>query len=124
MSFSSRFRNYFKNWLGNKKKRPITKRSKAPKLLVEMLEERMVMSTLPPAVVGPQTFNLGNLTPNPGERPQSLNPTVAIDPLDPNKIVEVHATYFVPRNGATPHYILEGSYSLDAGRNWNYFSVG
>ncbi len=124
MSFSSHFRNYFGNFFDSKKRQPLARRPRKARLLVEMLEDRLVMSTLPGAVVGSSALNLESLTPLPGGpavRPNSVSPTVVIDPLDSTKIVEVHTTFRT--DFITPEWVLEGNFSTDAGRTWNFFTV-
>jgi len=153
MSFTSRFNRYFKNWLhGNKNAMPLRKRSKSTRLFVELLEDRTLLSTLPAAVVGSTAFNLETIAPaawgGASIRTQTTSPTVVVDPLDPTKIVEVHATFLssdlipgtnqpliygdqpgspsvtgVASISNVPQWVLEGSYSSDEGRTWTWFSV-
>ncbi len=111
MSFSSLLRSYVKSWLSRKKNQPIRTRRSSQRLVVEMLEERTVMSALPPAVVGSiaATMSTG---------PSNTSPTVVVDPLDPTKIVEVHATHPAANANA---WDVSGNYSTDQGRTWHAF---
>jgi subtilisin-like proprotein convertase family protein len=128
MSFSSRFRSYFTNLLYGKE-RPLlrrlhggltSRRSPRIRLLVEMLEDRTVLSTLPPAVVGSTALNLETLAGAAG-RANSIGPNVVVDPLDASKIVEVHTTFHT--NTVPQQWIVEGDFSRDEGRTWNFFTV-
>lgn len=67
-----------------------------PRLTVEALEERVVMSVLPPAVVSNQQPLAG-----------SFSPQVAIDPLNPQKLVAVAST----GGGTVINYSIDGGYS-------------
>ena len=93
-----------------------------------MLEDRTLLSTLPAAVVGNSALNFESLVPalpwgGPTIRTQATSPQVIIDPLDPNKIVEVHAVFLnsdlAPQTHTiiypdvlsgvnTPQWVLEG----------------
>ncbi len=116
MSFTSRFRNYFQNWLGkNKKDQPIRKRTSKAPLLVELLEDRTLLSTLPAAVTQPVATSLG----------AGLSPTVAVDPLDPMRIVEVQdveGSQTTTTAAGKPGSVT-GNYSTDEGRTWTAFTV-
>ena len=77
---------------------------------MELLEDRTVMSTLPIPVVGSTAQILTDGTAS-ANLPYNVSPTVAVDPLDPTKIVEVHATFV---NNASPKFWeLQGNYSND-----------
>ncbi|MCC6417524.1 MAG: proprotein convertase P-domain-containing protein [Gemmataceae bacterium] len=70
-----------------------------PRLTVEALEERVVMSVLPPAVVSnQQSLGIG------------VGPQVAIDPLNPQKIVAVASA----GAGTVINYSTDGGYSWGA----------
>src|SRR4051812_12124310 len=115
MSFSSRVGNYFRNWLG-KKAKTLTRHKRAP-LWVELLEDRTVMSTLPAATV--QDLALA-LSPT-ANRTTAIGPTLAVDPLDPHKIIEVHSVF---RTDLLPaRWVIEGAFSLDEGRTWSPTSL-
>jgi subtilisin-like proprotein convertase family protein len=119
MSFSSRFRVHFPQWLYGNKKRPLRRRPKKTRLLVELLEDRTVMSALPPAVVSTaSTIPVLSAT---GTNVQSVNPSVVIDPLNSNNLVEVHTTFHP--NANPQFWSLEGNYSTDAGKDWIPFTV-
>ncbi len=128
MSFSSQFRGYFKNWLYGKAKQPAAYRLQATRLAVELLEDRTLLSALPAAVVGNAALNFESLVPafpwgGPSIRTQATSPQVIVDPLDPNKIVEVHAVFLssdvipathitiyndVPEGVNAPQWVIEG----------------
>ncbi len=87
--------------LSQPRNRPFRQRKRdALRLHMEVLEERTLMSTLPAALVSNQTAV------GPG-----INPQVAIDPLNSQKMVVVAST------GA----LLTAYYSTDAGTTWNPF---
>src|SRR5262245_41541011 len=123
MSFSSRLRGYFQHWLYGKKKQPLRKRPKKTRLLIEMLEDRTVMSALPAAVVGPTALALAPTIPTAqnSSTPFNTSPTLAIDPLNPNNLVEVHTTFNSKAN--PPFWSLEGDYTTDRGQTWSPFIV-
>src|SRR5262249_8205497 len=99
------------NLLG-KKPQPLTRRHRRPPLWVELLEDRTVMSTLPAANVQDLALGLSPLA----NRSNAIGPTLAVDTLDPHKILAVDS---VLRTDLVPNrWVVEGAYSLDEGRTW------
>src|SRR5687768_8563184 len=85
-----------------RKRKPYT----PSRMELEILEERTLLSTLPQALVSDQTtIRIGttNL--------QGTTPSVAINPIDPQELVEVHV------NAAGT--LMVGSFSRDGGATWS-----
>ena len=86
-------------------------------LRVESLEDRVVPSALPPSVSSPVNVSppelRGSATFN------ELQPVIAINPLDPDKMVAVFVVH--AENAATTS--LGGLYSTNGGRSWDIFSI-
>ncbi|MCS7047074.1 MAG: hypothetical protein NZO58_12020, partial [Gemmataceae bacterium] len=91
-------------------------RRSTARLEVEALENRLVMSTLP----APTVTDLAQLDGVAASNPV-FGPQVAMDPLNPNTLVEVHG-WLGPGNvtGAANQINgqLWGNYSFDGGRTW------
>ena len=84
------------------RKRPL--RIHRTRLDAEQLEDRTVFSVLPPAIVtSPATIATSTLS--------GFSPSIAYDPINPQKLIEVHST------GA----FLVANYSTDGGQSWSSF---
>jgi subtilisin-like proprotein convertase family protein len=77
--------------------------SRSAKPHVQLLEDRTLLAVLPPAVVS-----------NPTSLANGISPQVVIDPVNPQKVVEVHTTI---TSG------LAGFYSTNAGQTWTSFAL-
>src|SRR5437870_3226190 len=123
------FSRSIRRWLGNNQqerlselRQPRKGRKKTPSSLrptFEVLEARTLMSVLPPPIVVGQT-DISQLLGN------ETTPTVAVDPLNPQKLVA--AFEFSPTNiPTTPHgdkdqtAFVEAAFSTDGGVSWTLF---
>src|SRR5262245_13459049 len=89
-------------------RRPITLEALEPRLAPATLQD-----VLPAAIVsGQQLLTLRQL-PN-GPLPANMNPQVAVDPVNPSTVFEVHSS------GTG----LSGFISTDSGSNWNAVPIG
>jgi subtilisin-like proprotein convertase family protein len=124
-------RSLAKRWMGGYSGRldaPRRKRRRSliagkTQLGVERLEDRTLLSVLPPPVVSNQQF-IDGAYPFPNTNPPTTptdyfsSPSVAIDPVNPNKAVAVFADFNVV-SGIT---FMSGSSTLDGGKTWLNFS--
>src|SRR5262245_25485970 len=129
MSFRS-FSRFFtgKNNRTIRKARP-RRAGSSVQLLYDLLEDRYAPATLPaPTVTLPPTGQLtpGELdlyAPGPGtSRPAGnsvYGPQAAMNPLDPNMIVEIHSAYYDDQNNNLDQGEMWGTVSLDKGQTWS-----
>src|SRR5262249_35047448 len=94
-----------------------SRRSKRRPIALEALEPRLAPATLqdvlPAAIVsGQQLLTAGPVQNEP--LPANMNPQVAVDPINPSTVFEVHST----GNG------LAGFISTDSGSHWNPVPIG
>jgi subtilisin-like proprotein convertase family protein len=91
---------------------------------LEGMESRTLLSTSPaPSIVnGSSPINLSTIQGN-GPNANQNSPVVAVDPVDPSKIVAVWVNNDTPDISFTPftQVFIEGDYSIDGGKNWNTF---
>ena len=89
---------------------------------LERLEERALMAVLPTPTVLSQAdaSTLGTTGSNPSDE---SSPSVAVNPLNPNQLVEVF-TRFDPSLLPGPDIVPGGSFSADGGKTWAGFNVG
>ncbi|HZU35062.1 MAG TPA: DUF642 domain-containing protein, partial [Gemmataceae bacterium] len=97
---------------GNKKtKKPHRRHTARPK--VETLEDRTLLSVIPAATVTNQRIVDGSAGLS------SLYPNVAVDPMNPQKILEFHTTSVMSQPAPIdPEMVLNGNYSTDGGKSW------
>src|SRR5207248_369166 len=81
------------------------------RLCIEGLEERTLMSVIPPAVIDKVQAISG---------PNAIQPSIAIDPVNPQKLVALWSTGTV-LNARDPY---GAAYSLDGGTTWQAFTYG
>src|SRR5437879_5436455 len=103
MKFSSFVRLFAQQWSprsSQRRERTRARRNyspaKKPNPTLERLEDRTLMSVLPPpAVLGHTNLSQEGLIVTPGvDSPSNQsNPSVAVDPLDPNKAVAVYQRF-------------------------------
>src|SRR5262249_8990174 len=120
----------FRRFLENKRSRVKGGRSRQrkpgrTKLFLEALEHRLAPATaqdvLPAAIVNSQTA----LTSTSGNNnPINVSPQVAVDPVNPSKIFEVHATGLFDANANTAGGGIAGFCSSNGGASFSSFSVG
>src|SRR5688572_10866983 len=107
MKFKS-FGRIYMNWIQGKTQRLPFIRKPSHRLGIEFLEERTLMSALPAPLVSDPT----NVFEGPSAA-TGLSPQVAIDPLNPSRMVTI----------ATTGSALVGWYSIDAGNSWENFNT-
>lgn len=92
---------------------------------LEGLESRTLLATTPaPATTGAPLQNLSAIVGN-GGKAQEDSPIVAVDPLDPNKVVTVWVNNDTADIGAPgPQVFVEGEYSVNGGSSWATFQAG
>src|SRR5262249_23579554 len=117
----------FRRFLENKRSRVKKERSSQrkpgrTKLLLEALEHRLAPATvqdvLPAAIVTGQQSLTGAAT--------NVNPQVAVDPVNPSKIYEVHSSGVFDGTIDTtkaPTGGIAGFYSNDGGSNFGSFNI-
>jgi hypothetical protein len=92
------------------------KRSRLRRLTLESLEERALMATAPMSLVS----NNAPISSNNNNNVNDSNPYVAIDPLDPQKLV----TVYTDRNANNGTFIFaQAQYSQDGGLTWNRLNL-
>jgi subtilisin-like proprotein convertase family protein/sugar lactone lactonase YvrE len=92
------------------------RRGSAPLPQVETLEDRTLLSVLPPPVVTQQavlSINSSNLSGRIGTGGMHNTPAIAVDPANPQQMVAVYSTDL----GAGLS-VIQGSYSTDGGAHW------
>ena len=102
------------------------RRSRQYRFDVEGLESRTLLATIPaPVATSSPLVNLSTTMGN-GPNAQEDSPVVAVDPLDPLKVVSVWVNNDTPDIPAPePQVFLEGEYSVNGGQTWTAFnSVG
>ena len=101
-----------------------TRKSRNYRIDLEGLESRTLLATIPAAsvVAGTSPFSLSSLGGN-GASANENSPLVAVDPLDPQKIVSVWIDNDTPNITFTPftQVLIEGDYSIDGGKDWTAF---
>jgi subtilisin-like proprotein convertase family protein len=114
---------------GHRNNRPDSKqkkvrRSRNYRFDVEGLESRTLLATIPaPVATSSPLVNLSTPMDN-GANAQEDSPVVAVDPLDPDKVVSVWVNNDTADIVApTPQVFLEGEYSVNAGQSWTSFSA-
>jgi large repetitive protein len=87
---------------------------------LETLEQRLVMSVLPPALVSTQVAPTQLFEPS---NSNNSSPSIAVDPTNANHIAMVWQS-IIPNPGATPAVIIriDGAFSPDGGTTWTQFS--
>src|SRR5262245_3034790 len=110
-------------WLGQGRKGK-RRRSQPPlgqvRPNVEALEERMAPAVTPVPLVVP---NSQIILPTNAPANQPINtPAVAVDPVNPQRLVAISSTNTV--DPTTGRLGLVGSYSLDGGKDWRAFDIG
>ena len=105
-------------------KQPKARKSRHYRFDLEGLEARTLLATIP--VAAPTNSPLVNLSlpMNNGPGAQENSPIVAVDPLNPQKIVSVWVnddTADIPAPG--PQVFVEGDYSVNGGQTWASFSA-
>lgn len=118
MKFPSFVRLFGERWSRNSssRKRGKVRRSPAarsPRLGVEALEERTLMSVLPPPTFTSH-LDISN------SRGNESNPSVAVDPVNPSRAVAVY-TRNDPQLAPGPQVISEGRYTVNGGATWSTF---
>ena len=100
------------------------RKSRNYRIDLEGLESRTLLATIPAAsvVTGTSPISLSALAGN-GANANQNSPLVAVDPLDPQKIVSVWIDNDTPDITFTPftQVLLEGDYSIDGGKDWTPF---
>ena len=98
------------------------RKSRLRAVTLEALEPRTLLSTLPPITTNPAAnYGIGAVTgPTNGNQ---VDPSVAIDPLDPTKMVAVWvmddpSTPLTSYNGGSVTQYVEAAYSTDSGKTW------
>src|SRR5205823_3872882 len=93
----------------------------------EVLEDRTLMSVLPPPIVLGQTDISGLATLNgPGQGGNETTPVIAVDPLNPQKLIAAYnySPTKPPPDSDPPGdqtSFVEASFSTDGGKNWTLF---
>src|SRR5579864_5504839 len=107
MSLPFLSRRFFRKWLSsNRIPHPFVKKRQSVRPFLEQLEDRTLMSVLPPALVSnPTAIATGKIG--------GFSPDVAQDPVNPRNLVEVHV------NSAGT--LLVANYSTDGGQTWTGF---
>src|SRR5437868_15357885 len=81
---------------------------------LEALEDRTLLSTLPPPII---PYSGHQFLP-PGALLNDNTPVVAVDPIDPSKLVAVYqSTFRNPTDGMVFSQIA-GAYSVNYGQSW------
>ena len=100
------------------------RKSRNYRIDLEGLESRTLLATIPAAsvVAGTSPISLSALGGN-GSGANENSPLVAVDPLDPQKIVSVWIDNDTPNITFTPftQVLIEGDYSIDGGKDWTAF---
>ncbi len=95
-------------------RRPVSaRRSSGSRPWLEALEDRTLLSTLPPPIIpysGHQFLPAGGFV-------NDNTPVVAVDPVDPSKVFAAYQTTFVDRNGVV-FSLIAGAFSTNYGRTW------
>ena len=94
------------------------RKSSLRRLALDRLEARTLLSTLPTPITVSQSIVGNGMTP----APNTSSPSVAIDPLDSNKLIAAWTTYDPNNkldgpNGQVTTYV-QGAYSTDGGKSW------
>ena len=99
------------------------RRSREYRFDVEGLESRTLLATLPaPVATSTPLVNLSTSMGN-GAGAQEGSPVVAVDPLNPQKVVAVWVNNDTADIAApTPQVFLEGEYSVNNGQSWTAFN--
>ncbi len=123
MKFMSFVRRFGEQWLqssSSRGRRPraarrVARHAGIGRLPLELLEDRTLMSVLPaPTVI--DRINLSSLGGSTSTSSNESTPSVAIDPLNPQKMVAVYTRFdsTLPRQ----QVVVEGVYSNDGGQSW------
>jgi subtilisin-like proprotein convertase family protein len=96
------------------------RKQKQRQAYLETLEQRLVMSVLPPALVSTQVAPTQLFEPS---NSNNSSPSIAVDPTNANHIAMVWQS-IIPNPGATPAVIIriDGAFSPDGGTTWTQFS--
>ena len=104
------------------------RRAHLRRLALEGLEPRTLLATIPAPVVtgtsqlGAQIYGLN--VQNVPSMPNDSSPTVAVDPLDPTKLVATWENRFIVPGANPPTvYTVNAAYSNDGGVNWNFLGT-
>ncbi len=104
-----------KNRRRNKNRKVLSQTRRRVGLNLEQLEDRLAPSIVTPVLPAPTVTNPTTLA---GTSQFQFDAQVAIDPIDPLKIVEVHVAG--PNGGI---FSVAGDYSTDGGQTWNQFNT-
>src|SRR5437016_4116828 len=113
-SFSRLFGNW---WSKNEDSQNRRFRKKSPRLSIEHLEDRTLLSVLPAPVVTNQSTLPGLVTTGLFD---AVNPQEAMDPVNPQKIVVAASI----EGGIGARAGIGVWYSIDAGYSWNVATFG
>ncbi len=127
MSFLVVLRKMRERWFGSPRRgrrrgpAPQARRQNlARKLAVEELEDRTVMSVLPPPLVTSQAI-ISGINPNQpfdATHPVANTPSIAVDPSNPQDLVAVYTAHDAAGNA-----VIDAAISSDGGRDWNAFGT-
>jgi subtilisin-like proprotein convertase family protein len=97
---------------------PLASKPHLRRLALEGLEDRTLMSTLPTPVTVSQSFVGVGMT----NAPNSSSPSVAVDPLDPTKLIAAWTTFDLNNKldgtGGQVTTYIQGAYSNNGGTSW------
>jgi subtilisin-like proprotein convertase family protein len=96
-------------------------RPKAPRLTLEALEDRTVMTVLPAPVVTASQFALPTVATSTADK--GTNPIIAQDPVNPQKLVGVFTYTSNLVHPQNPTTVVEGAFSINGGTSWTLFAM-
>jgi subtilisin-like proprotein convertase family protein len=129
MKFSSFGRLFGERWQRNASSRVRRGRArrpapaKTPRLAVEVLEDRTLLSALPPpTTLGHSDVSGVGLTQSTPVTDSESAPQVAVDPLNPLNLVAVFQRSD-PNLAPNPTFVVQGAASTDGGQSWRTFNM-
>src|SRR5262249_21123703 len=100
----------------SQRSRRVARRSRPAPIIVEILEDRTLLSVLPKPIVSPAvdvSFTQG----------QESSPTITVDPLNPHRAVA--ATPAHEKTATGEPIFVQGNYTIDGGTTWfPFYSPG
>ncbi|MFL5242005.1 MAG: proprotein convertase P-domain-containing protein [Gemmataceae bacterium] len=121
MKHPSFYRLFGKDWRRGGVAQARRKQAKTVRLALEQLEDRCLLSVLPPPLVSGQTPITGLTFAFNGTTDNQNTPSVAVDPLNPLHLATVFGEHVVTPSGES--IFLNGAFSSDGGHTWSQISI-